>query len=317
MSKDYYQILGILDSAEDVVIRASYKALAQRYHPDKWRGSKEDANLRMAEINEAYSTLSDPQKKSKYDSTRESFKYKSDLKTETVAKESSDFLDAINKDWAIAKNQYPGIDVNFIHLEKFSYLLAFSYKLILLDTKLFNEYQSIFFRLKDSFLKAYFGEMKSIVNFAEELILENNLEAAKELNDHVRVLGKSLLEEKVIKDISSKYQTQRYLKNQSRIEEDKKAEAYMDKVFNLGGKILILVIILSMSFFYLSAINFISSLLIIGGIYGGYYLLKGNKKNNFAGITCCPRCNSKFKVPIGKHIQVRCKNCTHTWRTKT
>jgi len=49
--KDYYRILGILDDAEDIIVRAAYKALAQRYHPDKWKGNKDEANKRMQEIN--------------------------------------------------------------------------------------------------------------------------------------------------------------------------------------------------------------------------------------------------------------------------
>ena len=56
--KDYYRILGVLDDAEDIIIRAAYKALAQRYHPDKWRGDSTEANKRMSDINEAYAILS-------------------------------------------------------------------------------------------------------------------------------------------------------------------------------------------------------------------------------------------------------------------
>lgn len=70
MTKDYYRILGVLDDADEIVIRAAYKALAQRYHPDKWTGSKEEANKRMSEINEAYGVLSDPVKRKQYDATR-------------------------------------------------------------------------------------------------------------------------------------------------------------------------------------------------------------------------------------------------------
>lgn len=63
MKKDHYQILGVLDDAQDIVIRAAYKALAQRYHPDKWKGDVNEANSRMAQINEAYGVLSDPIKR--------------------------------------------------------------------------------------------------------------------------------------------------------------------------------------------------------------------------------------------------------------
>jgi curved DNA-binding protein CbpA len=70
MTKDYYRILGVLDDAEDVVIRAAYKALAQRYHPDKWTGDKEEANRRMQEINQAYAVLSDSVKRKQYDAIK-------------------------------------------------------------------------------------------------------------------------------------------------------------------------------------------------------------------------------------------------------
>jgi DnaJ-class molecular chaperone len=36
--KNYFKTLGLLDDAEDIVIRAAYKELAERYHLDKWQG---------------------------------------------------------------------------------------------------------------------------------------------------------------------------------------------------------------------------------------------------------------------------------------
>jgi curved DNA-binding protein CbpA len=67
MTKDYYRILDVQQGADEAVIRAAYKVLAQKYHPDKWVGNQEDANARMSDINEAYAVLSDPEKRSKYD----------------------------------------------------------------------------------------------------------------------------------------------------------------------------------------------------------------------------------------------------------
>jgi molecular chaperone DnaJ len=65
--KDYYAILAVTPAAEDVVIRAAYKALVQRYHPDRHPGDQTEANAKMAEINEAFSVLSDPMKRKQYD----------------------------------------------------------------------------------------------------------------------------------------------------------------------------------------------------------------------------------------------------------
>ena len=67
MKRNYYEILGVLPTADDVVIRAAWKALAQRYHPDKWVGDKRGANEKVAEINSAYFVLSDPIKRKAYD----------------------------------------------------------------------------------------------------------------------------------------------------------------------------------------------------------------------------------------------------------
>ncbi|MGZ5027087.1 MAG: DnaJ domain-containing protein [Methylobacter sp.] len=70
ITKNYYRVLGLADNAEDVVIRAAFKLLAHRYHPDKWLAEQETANRIMADINEAYGTLSNPQLKAVYDKKR-------------------------------------------------------------------------------------------------------------------------------------------------------------------------------------------------------------------------------------------------------
>ena len=68
--KDYYAVLGVLANAEDVVIDGAYRGLAQRYHPDRFDGDKDEANARMADINEAYRILSDADLRTQYDQAR-------------------------------------------------------------------------------------------------------------------------------------------------------------------------------------------------------------------------------------------------------
>ena len=67
---DFYAILGVHPNAEDIVIRAAFKALAQRYHPDRSNGSKDEAHRRMADLTSAYETLADPARRRKYDRRR-------------------------------------------------------------------------------------------------------------------------------------------------------------------------------------------------------------------------------------------------------
>lgn len=64
--KDLYKILGVIDSAESVVIKASYKALMMIYHPDR-NEDKEYSLKKSIEISEAYKVLIDPNKRRDYD----------------------------------------------------------------------------------------------------------------------------------------------------------------------------------------------------------------------------------------------------------
>ena len=65
--KNHYAVLGLLHTAEPVVVKAAFKALAQRYHPDKFKGDPELARTKMKDLNEAYRVLSNPQQRRAHD----------------------------------------------------------------------------------------------------------------------------------------------------------------------------------------------------------------------------------------------------------
>jgi len=64
--KDYYKILQVDSSAEQEEIKVAYRKLAQKYHPDHNRG-EQWATKKFKEIEDAYETLSNPEKKKHYD----------------------------------------------------------------------------------------------------------------------------------------------------------------------------------------------------------------------------------------------------------
>ncbi|MBI5577261.1 MAG: J domain-containing protein [Deltaproteobacteria bacterium] len=69
--KNYYEVLGLPESAKDEDIKKAFRRLAKKYHPDVNPGDK-TAESRFKEINEANEVLSDRKKRGEYDALRKS-----------------------------------------------------------------------------------------------------------------------------------------------------------------------------------------------------------------------------------------------------
>jgi molecular chaperone DnaJ len=72
LEKDYYKTLGVAKTAKQAEIKAAYRKLARKYHPDANKGDA-SAEAKFKEISEAYSVLSDEKHRKEYDEARTMF----------------------------------------------------------------------------------------------------------------------------------------------------------------------------------------------------------------------------------------------------
>ena len=205
MQKDHYRILGVIQGAENIVIKAAYRALAQRYHPDKWTGSPAEATRRMSEINEAFAVLSVPIKKKQYDQSRASNEYNEPEENSNNAGTEDDLGNSLDKDWSAVVKYFPDLEDIFKNLSKISKSLAQTYKVYLLESREFATRKVIAEQFERRFLEKYFGTNEEIIRFSRFLIRWGVKNAAKELNRAINLLGNNIHSKSIINRILQDY----------------------------------------------------------------------------------------------------------------
>ena len=213
--KDYYAVLGVLPDAEDIVVRAAYRALAQRYHPDHARESQEKAHTRMSELNDAFSVLSDKAKRSSYDQLRsaaapscgEQFNAEEDPPDDTP----------LENDWRVALKYYPDLALLERRLSQFSRNLACTYRAHILETQQFDARELLAGLMENHFLRAHFGDHETNRDFARRLILARQRKAAQVFNESIRVLGCNTDPRRVIGQIARDFNIRHLAVNKERI----------------------------------------------------------------------------------------------------
>ncbi len=223
--KDYYLILGVLPDAEDVVIKAAYKALVQRYHPDRFKGSAEEAQRRTRELNEAYEVLSNPAKRADYDRQRQAQKNGSTSdydEDEAGAEDLNDALEMMAADWRFALDYYPDLAQLEANLQRLSSKLGLAFKLVMLSDKQFDKRSQVAKALENKFLETHFGSNKEVQALAKRFILDRNQAAARELNKAVVILGSKSDPRQLISRMWQKYypkETYVYAREKSGVEQ--------------------------------------------------------------------------------------------------
>ncbi len=108
--KNYYDILGITPDADQAVIKAVYRALCQKYHPDRFKGDGEYATEKMHVINAAYEILSDPIKRKAYDME---WGHSGDYQSSQNENTEYANYDSLEKEWEYAISYIPELSKSF------------------------------------------------------------------------------------------------------------------------------------------------------------------------------------------------------------
>jgi hypothetical protein len=197
-SKNYYAILNVAETADEENIRAAYRTLAKRYHPDSTRaGARSSEKFRS--IQEAYDVLSNSEIRRQYDERRGQRKERSNPFGDTVNSTTIDL-----RRWALIAEYHPEIAILDERLRRLSVTLSEEYRLKMVKEKAFTDSESIFNTMRERFLRRWFGKNSAIQDFGEWCIVERHTDAAKELNKVMEALGGNADSDSVIRNVCSK-----------------------------------------------------------------------------------------------------------------
>jgi curved DNA-binding protein CbpA len=207
MENDLYDVLGVSASAEGIVITAAYRALANRYHPDRWQGDPVFARTRMSEINYAYEVLSDPQKRKEYDAKRQRSNATGDPQLNDTDQEQAfaEALAEIQGRWTLACEFYSYLGKLRENLRRISHLIEFPFVVVLVETKRFDEAPKLAKAMVDEFLERFFGKSTVTKRLGRVLLATNRIEAATKLARAVYVLGNSTDPELIVSRIEHEF----------------------------------------------------------------------------------------------------------------
>lgn len=187
--KNYYQILQVASDADHEVIRAAYRTLSSRYHPDKNGG---DESL-MKEVNEAYACLGDDVSRQQYDEQ---------LRVELGG--AKYVPDDVSSKWSVALKLYPELQKYYEKLAGYSADIAAEYVKSIIEKKRFDFARHDFGAFRDKFLSQQFGvQFPLFMRFVDFLYAEKRYEDVRRLAQFSNALGSNIATPKVWKIIES------------------------------------------------------------------------------------------------------------------
>ena len=213
--QNHYKILGLTPDADDAVIKAAYRALCIKYHPDRYDGDKSFATELMKKINHAYEILSNPNKKKEFD---EKWGQSGNFSSTEQSEETFNASKEIESDWQFAVEYYPKLERLYNQLQKINIQIAYAFKVLIISEQQFTNAESVADKIEHQFLSKYFGTNENIMYAARRYILEGNREAAKEINKAVNIFGSDINDALVLYKIRKRFPFRNNFSNDENID---------------------------------------------------------------------------------------------------
>jgi curved DNA-binding protein CbpA len=189
-----YDVLGLPQPSDIELVKATYKSLVKIYHPDIFKGDKDFAKERLAQLNAAFEFLSNKKQKNEFDKKSQS-QGKTEEQTEfDPDKNSNEFDEGIKllkTNWDFACDYYPELQTLYNDLKFLGKEPSFAFMAYVVETKNYHDAANIASSLEDAFLTAKFSEDNNVKTIAKIALKKNQLVFAKELNRALKILGTS------------------------------------------------------------------------------------------------------------------------------
>jgi hypothetical protein len=179
--RTYYDVLGVAADTPDVVIKAAFRALAKEYHPDRAHADSGDTD-RFIEIQTAYSVLSKPDARSKYDAELEEA-FVAFAPPPAGMPGAGEMQSPVP--WTTAPHDAADIERICTRLSLYSEPLAQAFHEACLKGECGDDPWRYAEEMENGFFREYFGEDPDVQAFARLLLLRSLTGAASTLNQLV------------------------------------------------------------------------------------------------------------------------------------
>jgi curved DNA-binding protein CbpA len=183
-SKDHYAALGLAPNADDVVVKAAYRALAKKHHPDRNSSNDQGASRKFREIQNAYEVLSDEEKRARYQQLLQgSRRHRA---SELSASSGGDVRVRLDDRWEYLIQKHPDLGKIYSGYNHVSPALAARFRLLVLGSRLPGHFDYIARRLERQFCRRHFTQYGEVQSLARRLLARRNRHGLRQLWLEVR-----------------------------------------------------------------------------------------------------------------------------------